>query len=211
MRTIARIPVRYVALALTVAILAPFVPATNAGALTTTLAFNTAPVLGTLSGVTLTGQTQTTTSTTNLNDFVVRSSGSNQGWNMTVASVTGTGKSSVFKQYCPNTSCATDSGPGYITGGYSLAADSLTLDTATASITGLGATKPTFQCNTSPFCDVDTTTQTKIVSATTASSLTTWTSSGNSTLTLTTPANLHKLQAGEVYRVDLLWTLSSGP
>jgi hypothetical protein len=211
MRMIARIPVRYVALALTVAILAPFVPATNAEA-AMTLTFSTSPVLGTLPGITLSGGKQTTTATTTLNHFAVTSSGTpNIGWNMTVASVTGTGKSSVFKEYCPNTTCGTDSGPGYVTGGYTLPADSLTLDTAAASITGSGATKPTFQCNTSPFCDVDTTTQTKIVSATFASSLTTWTSSGNSTLSLTTPANLHKLQTGETYRVDLLWTLSTGP
>ena len=211
MRTIARIPVRHVALALAGAILAPFLPATSARA-AMTVNFGTAPVLGTLSGITLTGRTQTTTNTTTLNHFSVTSAGTpNVGWNMTVASVTGTGKSSVFKEYCPNATCGTDTGPGYITGGYTLPADSLTLDTAAASITGSGATKPAFQCNTSPFCNVDTTTPTKIVSASTASSLTTWTSSGNSTLSLTTPANLHKLQTNEVYRVDLVWTLNTGP
>ena len=210
MRTIARIPVRHAALALAVVVLAPFVPATNARA-ATTLTFKTDPVLGTLTGVTLNGQTQTTTTTTSLNDFAVKSSGSNAGWNMTVQSVSTGGKSSVFKEYCPNTTCGTDSGPGYVSGGYTLPADSLTLDTSGASMAGGTGTAPSFTCSTSPFCDVDTTTATKVVSATTAASLATWTSSGNSTLTLTTPANLHKLQTGEVYEVNLVWTLTSGP
>jgi hypothetical protein len=39
----------------------------------------------------------------------------------------------------------------------------------------------------------------------------TWTSSGSSTLTLNTPASLRKLQTNEVYRLDLVWTLSTGP
>lgn len=210
MRTIARIPARHVALALAVAILAPFVPATRAGA-ATTLTFSTVPKLGTLSALTLNGKTQTTTTSTTLNDFAVTSSTSNAGWNMTVASVTGGGKSSVFKEYCPNATCGTDTGPGYVAGGYTLPADSLTLNTSGASISGGTGTKPAFQCNTSPFCNVDTTTPSKILSATTAASLAKWTAAGTSALTLTTPANLHKLQTNETYRIDLVWTLNSGP
>jgi hypothetical protein len=49
------------------------------------------------------------------------------------------------------------------------------------------------------------------VSASRFVSLATWTSSGSSTLSLSTPASLRKLQTGEVYRVDAVWTLSSGP
>lgn len=211
MRTIARIPARHVALALAVAILAPFVPATNAGA-ATTLTFNTVPKLGTLSALTLNGQTQTTTTSTTLNDFAVTSSTSNAGWNMTVASVTATNDTTgVFKEYCPNATCGTDTGPGFISGGYALSADSLTINTTGASISGGTGTKPAFQCNTSPFCYVDTTTPSKILSATTAASLAKWTAAGTSTLTLTTPANLHKLQTNETYHINLIWTLNSGP
>lgn len=209
MRTIARIPARHVALAVAVSIIAPFAPATNAGA-ATTLTFNTAPVLGTLSALTLNGKTQTTTTSTTLGDFAVTSSGTNAGWNMTVASVSETGDTTgVLKEYCPNTTCGTDSGPGYISAGYSLPADSLTLNTTSASISGGTGTKPTFQCSTP--CNVDTTTPSKILSATTAASLAKWTAAGTSTLTLSTPANLHKLQTNEVYELNLVWTLNSGP
>ncbi len=201
--------VRSTALALVTVILATFVSAGAAGA--TTLTFTTAPALGTLSALTLNGAKQTTTTSTTLNHFAVTSSGTNTGWNMTVASVSGGANSSVFKEYCPNATCGTDTGPSYVTGGYTLPSGSLTLDTAGASILGTGATKPTFQCSVSPFCTVDTTTATRIVSATTSSSLTTWLSSGNATLSLTTPANLHKLQTSEVYRVNVVWTINSGP
>jgi hypothetical protein len=204
-----RTRVRNTALALVTAILATFVSAGAAGA--TTLTFTTVPVLGTLSALTLNGAKQTTTTSTTLNHFAVTSSGTNTGWNMTVASVTGGANSSVFKEYCPNTTCGADTGPGYVSGGYTLPSGSLTLNTTGASILGSGATKPAFQCSVSPFCTIDTTTPTKIVSATTSSSLTTWVSSGNSALSLTTPANLHRLQTNEVYRVNLMWTLNSGP
>jgi hypothetical protein len=208
MRKIARIPARHAALALAVVTLAPFVPATNAGA--TTLTFNTGPALGTLSGVTLQGKTQTTTTTTNLGLFAVKSSVSNAGWNMTVQSVGTGGKSSVLKEYCPNATCGTDTGPGYVAGGYSLPANSLTLNTTGETMSGGTGTAPSFTCSASP-CNVDTTTASKVVSATNAASLATWTAAGTSTLTLTTPANLHKLQTNEVYEVNLVWTLASGP
>jgi hypothetical protein len=49
------------------------------------------------------------------------------------------------------------------------------------------------------------------VSASSGVALGTWTGSGSTILTLATPASLRKLQPSEVYRVDVLWTLSSGP
>lgn len=52
---------------------------------------------------------------------------------------------------------------------------------------------------------------TKVVSASTSVALGSWTPSGSSTLSLTTPASLRKLQTGEAYRVEVVWTLSSGP
>ena len=175
----------------------------------TTVAFTTAPTLPTLSGVTLNGQTQSTI-TLWTNAMKITSSGTNNGWNVTVNSNAAGGKSAVFKQYCPNATCGTDTGPGYVTGGFTLPADSLTLNTSAASWTS-AAPRPTYQCNVSPFCNIDNATATKVVSASTSVALGTWTGSGSSILTLATPASLRKLQTNEVYRVDVVWTLSSGP
>jgi hypothetical protein len=175
----------------------------------TTVSFTTAPTLPTLSGVTLNGQAQTTFSLWP-NAMKITSAGTNSGWNLTVNSRSGASRSAVFKQYCPNATCGSDSGPGYITGGFTLPADSLTLNTSGASWTTSG-TRPTYQCSISPFCNIDDTTATKVVSASSSVALGTWTASGSSVLTLSTPASLRKLQTGEVYRVDVLWTLSSGP
>jgi hypothetical protein len=174
----------------------------------TAVAFTTAPTLPTLTGVTLNGQSQST-STIWSNAMKITSSGTNTGWNLTVNSSSGAGKSAVFKQYCPNTTCGTDSF-GYVTGGFTLPADSLTMSTSGAGWTTTG-TKPTYQCSVSPFCKIDQTTATKVVSASTSVALGTWTGSGSTVLTLASPASVRKLQTGEVYRVNVTWTLSSGP
>ena len=173
-----------------------------------TVSFSTAPALPTLPGITLNGHAQTTT--TAMTNFAIASSNPNNGWNLTVAGLSGTGNSDVFKQYCPNATCGTDSGPGYIAAGYTLPADSLTLNTTGATWTTAG-TKPTFQCNAG--CPIDHPTATKIVSASTSVATGTWTTTGFSTtsLSLATPTTLKKLQTNEVYRVNIVWTLSSGP
>lgn len=175
-----------------------------------TVNFATAPALGNLSGVTLNGQAQTITTTWDLTSkpFAITSSGTNNGWNVTVKGYATAG-SDVFKQYCPSANCGTDTGPGYVTGGYALPANSLTINTASAGWTS-GGTTPTYQCNVSA-CNVDSSTAVKIISASTSVALGTWQTSGSASLSLATPTTLHKLQTGEVYRVDLLWTLSSGP
>jgi hypothetical protein len=84
------------------------------------------------------------------------------------------------------------------------------LNTSGASWTS-AAPRPAYQCSVSPFCKIDHATATKVVSASTSVALGTWTGSGSTVLTLATPASLRKLQTSEVYRVDVLWTLSSGP
>jgi hypothetical protein len=140
----------------------------------------------------------------------ITSSGTNNGWNLTVNGNSAAGKSAVFKEYCPNATCGAHSGPGYVAGGFTLPADSLTLSTNGASWTS-AAPRPAYQCSVSPFCKIDHATATKVVSASTSVALGTWTGSGNSVLTLATPASLRKLQTNEVYRVDVVWTLSSGP
>jgi cytidylate kinase len=140
----------------------------------------------------------------------ITSSGTNNGWNLTVNGNASAGKSAVFKQYCPSATCGTDTGPRYVSGGFTLPADSLTLNTSGASWTS-AAPRPAYQCSSSPFCKIDHATATKVVSASASVALGTWTGSGTSVLTLATPASLRKLQTGEVYRVDVVWTLSSGP
>jgi hypothetical protein len=120
------------------------------------------------------------------------------------------GKSAVFKQYCPNATCGTDSGPAFITGGFTLPAGSLTMNTSGASWTS-AAPRPAYQCSVTPFCKIDQTTATKVVSASTSVALGTWTGSGSTVLTLATPASMRKLQTNEVYRLNVVWTLSSGP
>jgi hypothetical protein len=198
---------RRTATAVLTALAALAVPGSASAAVTIT----NAPAMGTLSGVTLNGQAQTTASTWNLtaNPFTITTSGgTNRGWNLTVQGYATAG-SAVFKQYCPNATCGTDSGPGYISGGYTLPAGSLTMNTAGAGWT-TGTTKPTYQCNTTA-CAIDSATAVKIVSASTSVPFGTWQASGSAALSLATPTTLHKLQAGEVYRVNLLWTTSTGP
>jgi hypothetical protein len=177
------------------------------------LAFSTAPGMPTLSALTLNGQAQTTN--TSMSNFAVAdATGSGSGWNVTVNGNTGTGKSPVFKEYCPNATCGTDSGPGYVSGGLTLAANSLTLNSTGASLTGQNGTTgtaPTLQCNTA--CNVDSASAVKIVSAATSAGMGTWATTGwsGTSLGLSTPSTLKTLQTGEVYRVDLVWTLNSGP
>jgi hypothetical protein len=206
-RIVTRTGIRRVTVGCVVAIATLAVTASPS--LATTVAFTTAPKLPALSGVTLNGQTQTTFSLWS-NAMKVTSSGTNNGWNLTVNGNASAGKSAVFKQYCPSATCGTDTGPGYVGGGFTLPADSLTLNTSGASWTS-AAPRPAYQCSSSPFCKIDHATATKVVSASASVALGTWTGSGTSVLTLATPASLRKLQTGEVYRVDVVWTLSSGP
>jgi hypothetical protein len=196
---------RRATLALTIAALVMLAIVDTASA---TLSFSTAPALPTLPGLTLNGKQQTTTTT--MTNFAISNTTSATGWNLTVAGLSGTGNSAVFKQYCPNTTCGTDSGPGYITAGYTLPADSLTLNSTGATWTTAG-TKPAFQCNSG--CPIDNATATKIVSASTSVATGTWTTTSFSatSLSLATPTTLKKLQTNETYRVNVVWTLNTGP
>jgi hypothetical protein len=179
-----------------------------------TLQFAVTPSTPSLGTVTLNGQVQTTNAT--MHKFAVDdTTGSGAGWNVTVVGDTGTGKSPVFKQYCPNATCGTDSGPGYIAGGATLPSGSLKLNTSGASWTTSGGTgaAPAFQCSSSA-CQVDASSTTKIVSAAAGAGEGPWNSSGlgGTSLALSTPTTTRVFsQAGEVYHVDLVWTLSSGP
>jgi hypothetical protein len=175
-----------------------------------TLAFDVAPDAGTLPGVILNGQAQTTTSP--MSNFAVDdTTGSGSGWNVTVVGDGSGGKSAVLKQYCTQAGgCGADPF-GYVAGGRTLPTGSLKLNSTGASFTGANGTAPTFQCGTP--CSVDAAAATKIASAAAGAGLGPWqtTGFGASSLSLSTATTLRALPANEIYRADLLWTLSSGP
>lgn len=177
-----------------------------------TLSLSTAPAMPTLSAITLNGSAQTTT-TAMTNFGIADATGSGSGWNVTVAGQSGTGKSAVFAQYCPKTTCGSDA-EGYVSSGATLAANSLTLTSTGASFTGQNGstgTAPTLQCGSS--CNVDSASAVKVASAAANAGMGTWLTGswGASSLSLATPSTLKALANTEVYRVNLLWTLSTGP
>jgi hypothetical protein len=128
--------------------------------------------------------------------------------------LTGIGNSAVFKQYCPTLlGCGTDP-QGYVIGGATLPANSLTLNSTAASLTaqfGSTGTAPTLQCGA--VCDVDSASAVKVTSAAVNAGMGTWGTTGfsSSSLSLATPTTLKALLNGEVYRVNLIWTLNTGP
>jgi hypothetical protein len=176
------------------------------------LSFSTAPALPTLGTITLNGQAQTTNGTMT-NVGVADATGSGSGWNATVEGQTGVGKSAVFAQYCPKAKCGADS-EGYVGAGQALSANSLTLTSTGASFaaqSGTTGTAPTLQCGSA--CNVDHATGVKIASAAVSAGMGTWLTTGFSgtSLALSTPSTLRVLANEEVYRVNLLWTLGTGP
>jgi hypothetical protein len=193
-------------------------PATALGSVTDTtqfsvtpgsLNFGTSPDVPNLNGVTLNGQSQTTNS--NMANFsVADATGSGSGWNVTVAG-DGPSGSAVFKEYCPGGACGS---AGYVTSGKTLAANSLTLNSTSAGFTaqnGTTGTAPTHSCNSG--CFVDSASPVKIISAATSAGMGTYLTNGYtaSSLTLATPSNTSVLPTNEVYRVNLVWSLNSGP
>ena len=171
------------------------------------LAFGTVPKLPTLTSVAINGQAQTV-NTTMTNFSVSDTRGTKSGWNVTVQGQTGAGKSAVFAQYCPKAKCGAES-EGYVAGGAKLEANSLKLTSTGAKFSGGSGATPTLQCSIA--CTVDSATAVKVASATSAEG--TWTTSGFSatSLALSAPTTLKLPPAEEVYRINILWTLSSGP
>ena len=173
------------------------------------VSFNPAPNTPNLPTVTLNGTAQTDTAT--MGNWGVSQTLAITGWNVTVAGDTSAGKSAVFKQYCPNATCGSHSGPGYIAGGHTFSAGSLTLDSSGADWTGGIGGKPSHLCAAG--CSMDTTTPVKVANIS-GGLLGTWTTTGysSSSLSLSVPTTTRALtEPGEVYRVDLVWTVSSGP
>jgi hypothetical protein len=176
------------------------------------LSFSTVPAMPALTSVTLNGTAQTT-NTTMTNFGIADATGSGSGWNTAVEGQSGSGKSAVFAQYCGKAKCGADS-EGYVGGGASLPANSLTLNSTGASFSAQGGstgTAPTLQCSTA--CNVDHASAVKIASAAVNAGMGTWLTSGFSgtSLALNTQSTLKTLANEEVYRVNLLWTLSTGP
>jgi hypothetical protein len=175
------------------------------------LSFGTAPDVPAMPALTLNGQSQTLTAqmpSWSASD----ATGSGSGWNVTVQGDSGTDKSAVFKEYCTS---ATDCGTvGYVTGGKTLSASSLRLSSTGAAFTALNGstgTAPTHQCAST--CNVDSGAAVKIASAAADAGMGNWQgdSYGASSLGLSAPTTVKSLGTGKVYRVDLTWTLSSGP
>jgi hypothetical protein len=184
--------------------------AVTAGALT----FGTAPDVPNLPPLTLNGQTQTLPA--QMASFSMSdATGSGSGWNVSVIGDSAANKSAVFKEYCNSVSaCGSVPANSYATGGATLAPNSLTLSSSGAGFTaqnGTTGTAPTHQCG-SP-CNVDSASQSKIVSAATNAGMGTYQANGYgaSSLALTAPTTVKALQTNEVYRVDLVWSLNSGP
>ncbi len=175
-----------------------------------TLSFSTAPAMPSLMSITLNGLAQAT-NTAMTNFAVADTTASGAGWNVTVSGLTGTGDSAVFKQYCGQATCGTDSGPGYISSpGYALPERSLTLNSTGAKFSPETAA-PSYKCNSG--CLVDAGSPVTVIEAAVGNGVGTFTTTSwsGSSLSLATPASLHVLQKEEVYRVNLLWTLNSGP
>jgi hypothetical protein len=164
------------------------------------LKFGTAPALPVLPTVTLNAKSQTVNATM-ANFAVSDTTGEGKGWNVAVNGNAAVGKSAVFAQYCPKVEgCGADIF-GYVASGKKLEAKSLTLNSTGASFTGGSGAAPTLKC-------------VKIASAATGGAgAGTWTTTSFSatSLSLAAKTTLKALPAGEVYRVDLLWTLATGP
>jgi hypothetical protein len=179
-----------------------------------TLQFDVAPSLPTLPAVTLNGRAQLEKAT--MGNFAVDDTSGESGWNVTVSGNTSAGKSAVFKQYCENgaSACGATEAHSYASGGHTLPADSLQLSTTGASWSTNGGAggAPAFQCGASS-CPLDSSSQTKIVSAGEKAGMGPWSSSGfgSSSLSLSVPSTVYALPEHEIYHVDLVWTLSSGP
>jgi hypothetical protein len=183
---------------------------------TGTLAFTTAPDVPSLPALTLNGQAQTLNATKG-NFGVSDATGGGAGWNVTVSGDNTGGKSAVFKQYCTNGGGCGAHPFGYVTGGQTLAANSMTLDSTSAGFSaqngnGTG-TAPAHECNAPCFVDAPPASPVKVVSAAVGAGMGSYVTTGYTATSIAAnaPSTVQALLANEVYRVDLLWTLGNGP
>jgi hypothetical protein len=172
------------------------------------LAFGTSPDAPNLPALTLNGQAQTLNAQM-ANYSVADATGSGAGWNVTVVGDNGSGKSAVFKAYNTGTSTYNGAGP-------SLVQNSLTLNSTSAGFSAQGGTTgtaPTHSCNAGCFVDAAPGSPQKVVSAATNAGMGTFltTNYTATSLGLSAPSTVKAPGAGEVYRVNLNWSLNSGP
>jgi hypothetical protein len=187
------------------------------------LIFNTNADVPDFSAVTLNGTAQTANATMNSWEGE-DSTGTGSGWNVNVQGDAAAGKSAVFKEYCTDgtatNGCSTavsgGPGPGYVTTTpKTLAANSLKLNSTGAgftAISGTTGTAPTHSCSAG--CNVDSASTVKIASAAVNAGMGSYAASGytGTSLALSIPTTTKAIGTGnKVYRVDLIWTMSTGP
>jgi hypothetical protein len=180
-----------------------------------TLVFTTVPDAPNFPALTLNGQAQTLNA--QMGNFGVSdSTGAGAGWNVTVAGDNSGGKSSVFKQYCTQAGGCGAHPFGYVTGGYTLPQNTITLNSTGAGFSAQNGTTgvaPTHQCNTPCNVDAAPASPAKVLSAAVGAGMGSYltTSYSATSLAAATPSTVQAVLANEVYRVDLLWTLGTGP
>jgi hypothetical protein len=180
-----------------------------------TLAFTTVPDAPAFPALTLNGQAQTLNATMG-NFGVSDSTGSGAGWNVTVAGDNTATKSPVFKQYCTNAGGCGAHPVGYVSGGFTLGQNSITLNSTSAGFSaqnGTTGTAPTHTCNSGCFVDAAPASPVKVISAASGAGMGSYLTTGytGTSLAAAAPSTVQALLANEVYRVDLLWTLGTGP
>lgn len=154
---------------------------------------------------------------TRMGDFAVTdASGSGQGWSITVSGERGPNRSPILRQYCPSSSCGRHSGPGYVAHGLTLPPNSLTLDSSGArfrSDNPDAGKLPTNTCGQTCFINTPPRSPSKIAEAQAGTGMGAFEASGfsDSSISLVAPSSPPRLPRGEIYRVDVGWSLNTGP
>jgi len=179
------------------------------------LGFGQPPGVTQVPSLTLKGETQAV-STQMANFAVTDASGTAEGWGLTVSGDSSPGHSPVLRQFCTVAICGSLRGPAYVPSGSALPSDSLMLDSLGAGFTpegGSSGSAPSHQCNSGCFVDAPPNAPSKVVAAPAGGGMGTFSTSGfsSSSLRLVAPGSARGLPRGEVYRVDLSWTLNTGP
>jgi hypothetical protein len=147
---------------------------------------------------------------------VTDASGSGEGWSISVSGARGPGRSPVLRQYCPSAGCGGDPGPGYVSNGLSLPANSLALDSSGAEFhsqwPGSGA-PPVHSCDRLCFIDARGSLPSKIAVAAMGAGIGAFKATGfeKDSFRFVGPVEPGKLPRGQRYRVDVGWSLNTGP
>jgi hypothetical protein len=179
------------------------------------LGFGQPPGVPEAPSLTLNGETQA--ASTQMANFVVTdASGTAEGWGLTVSGDSSPGHSPVLRQFCTVAICGMVRGPGFVPSGATLPPDSLVLDSRGAGFTpegGSSGSAPSHQCNGGCFVDAPPDAPSKVIAAGAGGGMGTFSTSGfsSSSLRLVAPGSTRGLPRGQVYRIDLSWTLNTGP